>query len=338
MAAQGATEKVPWSAIREAPVVLVSGPESFLADRAIRVLVERLRSVNPELETVELDAAVASSGELIQAVSPSLFGEPRLVRVQNAEKMTEGILQDALDYLEHPDPNVTLVIRHASGVRGKKLLDTVRAHGKGWLEVVCSEVTSDRDRSQFARLEAKSLRVVLEADAERMLLDAFSTDLAELSAAIAQLASDVGEGGKLSGALVARYYQGRVEMGSFDVAEEALRGAHGAALAALRHALHTGVEPVLIVSAFAHSLRTMARVGGLRGTPDDIARQTGLKPWQIQRARANLQGWDEVGLGLAIREVAHTDASIKGLGHAPEWQLEKMVTTVALKGQVSSGR
>jgi len=52
----GKTAEVPWSGIREAPVILISGPEAFLADRAIRALGDRLRSISPELETVTLKA------------------------------------------------------------------------------------------------------------------------------------------------------------------------------------------------------------------------------------------------------------------------------------------
>lgn len=333
MAQKSRTPQVPWSAIREAPVILVTGPEGFLAERAIRTLRDRLQSVTPDLEVVDIDASTASTGEVSLAVSPSLFGEPRLVRVWSADKLTDAVATDLLSYLEHPDPTVTMVIRHQGGIRGKKLLDTIRAHGGEWLEVTCSEVKYDRDRSQFARAEAASLRIHLEPEAERALLDAFSSDLAELAAALAQLASDAGEGARITRQVVDRYYGGRVEATSFDLAQTAISGALGPALLGLRHALERGVEPVLIVSALAHSLRTMALVGGRRGSPEEIAQALGMKAWQVSRARSHLQGWDDVGLGVAIREVALTDATIKGLGHDPAWQMEKMIAVVARRGK-----
>ena len=49
------TKQVPWSGIMEAPVILLSGPEAFLADRAARALLERVKSVSPELELVDID-------------------------------------------------------------------------------------------------------------------------------------------------------------------------------------------------------------------------------------------------------------------------------------------
>lgn len=334
MAKAAATAQVPWSAVREAPVVLVTGPEAFLADRSIRILLERLRGVSTELEVIDIDASTAGPGEVSLGVSPSLFGEPRMVRVWGVDKATDAVVDDLLGYLEYPDNTVTLVIRHGGGNRAKKLLDTIRAHGADWLEVVCPEVKSDRDRAQFLRAEASSKQVSLAPEAEAKLLDAFQDDLSELSAALGQLVSDVGEAGRITGELVDRYYGGRVETTSFDIANLAIAGNHGAALAALRHALNHGVEPVLIVSALAHSLRAMARVGGLRGSPDDVARQLKVQAWQVSRARSQLGGWDDVGLGQAIREVALADATLKGLGDDPGWHLEKAVSVVAHRGHL----
>lgn len=334
MAKAAGTQQVPWSAIREAPVLLVTGPEPFLADRSIRILLERLRSISSELEVIDIDATTAGPGEVSLGVSPSLFGEPRMVRVWGVDKATDAVVDDLLGYLEHPDPTVTLVIRHGGGNRAKKLLDTIRAHGADWLEVVCPEVKSDRDRAQFLRAEASSHQVSLAPDAEAKLLEAFQDDLSELSAAFSQLVSDVGEAGRITKELVDRYYGGRVETTSFDIANLAIGGNHGEALAALRHALNHGVEPVLIVSALAHSLRAMARVGGRRGSPDDVAKQLKVQAWQVSRARGQLSGWDDVGLGQAIREVALADATLKGLGDDPGWQLEKAVSVVSHRGHL----
>jgi DNA polymerase-3 subunit delta len=332
VAKTGSTAQVPWSAIREAPVVLVSGPEAFLADRAVRILLDRLRHATPDLEVVDIDASSAGVSELTLGVSPSLFGEPRMVRVWGFERASDAIVDDLIVYLEAPDPTVTLVVRHGGGNRAKKVLDTIRGHGGDWVEVTCPEIKSDRDRSQFLRGEASSHSVTLDAGAERQLLAAFQDDLAELAAAMSQLARDVGETGRITDELVTRYYGGRVETSSFDIANAAISGNQGAALGALRHAINHGVEPVLIVSALAHSLRAMARVGGRRGSPDEVAKQLGMQSWQVTRARNQLQGWDDVGLGMAIREVALTDATLKGLGDDPGWQLERAVSVVANRG------
>jgi DNA polymerase III subunit delta len=123
-----------------------------------------------------------------------------------------------------------------------------------------------------------------------------------------------------------------VETTSFELAELAIGGRRGDALIALRQALHAGVEPVLIIAALAHSLRQMARVGGSRGSVAEVAKELGVQSWQVQRARTQLQGWDEVGLGVAIMEVAQTDAAVKGVGLQPDYALERVVDIVARRG------
>ncbi|HAA78758.1 MAG TPA: DNA polymerase III subunit delta, partial [Microbacteriaceae bacterium] len=58
MVASSSASMVPWHGIREAPVVLVMGPESFLADRAMRILTDRMKAGHAEVEISDLDASV----------------------------------------------------------------------------------------------------------------------------------------------------------------------------------------------------------------------------------------------------------------------------------------
>ena len=45
----GGDPQVAWNSIRPKPVVLVSGTEGFLADRAIRMLRDQLKAEDPSL-------------------------------------------------------------------------------------------------------------------------------------------------------------------------------------------------------------------------------------------------------------------------------------------------
>ncbi len=73
VAAKAASVTIPqleWSKIRPARVVLVSGTEGFLADRAIRMLRDLLKSEDPSLEVNDLEADHYSPGELMTVASP----------------------------------------------------------------------------------------------------------------------------------------------------------------------------------------------------------------------------------------------------------------------------
>src|SRR5690554_2934664 len=115
-ASKAVIPQLPWSQVCSAPVVLVSGPEDFLADRAIRHLRDDLRSEDAGLEISDLDASMAAAGELLTLASPSLFAEPRLIRVSKLEKCNDVFLAEALAYVQQPADGAVLVLRHAGGV------------------------------------------------------------------------------------------------------------------------------------------------------------------------------------------------------------------------------
>lgn len=323
-----------WNQIRPAPVVLISGPESFLADRSTRILRDILTTEDPSLEVTDLDASDYARGELISLASPSLFGEPRFIRVGNVERCNDHFLADALAYLETPANDAYVVLRHGGGVRGKKLLDAIRSGAGGAIEVACTELKRDSDKYDFAVAEFKTAGRRITPGALRAVLAAFSDDLAELAAACSQLIADASA--EITEGVVDKYYGGRVETNAFKVADSAIAGRHGEALGLLRHALASGADPVPTVAAFAAKLRTMARVMGQRGPSGQVASAIGAAPWQVDRARRDLEGWSEQGLGYCFEVLADTDERIKGAGRDPLYALERMVRIVAARGNVES--
>jgi DNA polymerase III subunit delta len=332
-AAKAAIPQLPWDRVRPAPVVLVSGTETVLADRAIRLLRDTLRAEDPTLEVSDLDAGAYAPGELLTLASPSLFAEPRLIRVQGVEKTSDAFLEEALAYLQGPADDTYLVLRHAGGVRGKKLLDAIRGGQGGGIEIVCAELKRDSDKLDFVSAEFQAARRRITGGAQRALVAAFSDDLAELAAACQQLLADTDN--EITEATVDKYYGGRVETTAFAVADSAIAGRHGESLGLLRHALASGADPVPMVAAFASKLRTMAKVAAVRGGSNQLAGQLGLAPWQIDRARRDLQGWTDAGLGRAIQALADTDAQVKGAGRDPVYALERMIEVIAARGESS---
>lgn len=330
-AAKSAIPQLSWDQIRPAPIVLVTGPESFLADRSTRQLRDLLKIEDPSLEISDIDAASYAPGELLTLASPSLFGEPRLIRVSAAEKCSDAFLIDAIDYLAAPASDTYVVIRHGGGVRGKKLLDAIRSGQGGAIEVVCAELKKDTERYEFAAAEFRAAGRRVAPGALRALVAAFSDDLAELSSACGQLMAD--SAAEITAATVDKYYSGRVEANAFAVADAAIAGRHGEALALMRHALASGADPVPTVAAFAMKLRTMAKVLGTRGSGAQLAGQLGMAPWQVDRARRDVAGWSGAGLGRAIQVLAETDENVKGGGRDPVYALERMIGVVASRGE-----
>ncbi|MEY2848966.1 MAG: hypothetical protein RI885_1631 [Actinomycetota bacterium] len=331
--AKVAIPQLEWHRIRPAPVILVSGTEHYLADRAIRTLRDTLKAEDPSLEIHDIDASAYAPGELLTLASPSLFGEPRLLRAVAVEKCTDDFIAEVVAYLAAPATDTYLVLRHAGGVRGKKLLDAVRGGQGSGLEIVCTELKRDADRASFAAAEFAAENRRITAGALRALVSAFVDDLAELAAACQQLIADATD--EISEATVEKYYSGRIETNAFKVADAAIAGRYGESLVLLRHALASGADPVPIVAAFASKIRTMAKVAGVHGGSGQLASSLGMAPWQIDNARRDLQGWDDAGLGRCIELLAATDAAVKGAGRDPVYSLERMLSIVSARGDLS---
>lgn len=310
--------------------MLISGPEEVCAERATARLRDYLRAEDPSLEISDIDASDYTAGTLLAVSAPSLFGEPRLVRIRSVEKCSDAFLAEALAYLENPQEGATVVLRHTgASVRGKKLLEAIRSGSGGGVEVACPAIKRDSDRYDFAASEFREAGRRIVPAALRALVGAFSDDLTELAAACQQLVNDVD--GDITEQIVERYYGGRVETSAFTVADTAIAGRYGEALLALRQALDSGADPVPMVAAIAMKLRTMARVAGTREPSRQLATRLGMKDWQVDRARRDLSGWTQDSLGLAIQATARADAEVKGGSRDAVFALERLVTVIATR-------
>ena len=319
-----ATSAATWFRAAPAPLVLISGPELVLAERAIEAIVSQVRK-DREADVIRLDAAAYTSGSLLAATSPSLFGEPGVVVCEGVHTMNDDFLADALAYCAHADPSTVVVFQHGGGVRGKKLLDTLRSARAP--EYTCPAVKRESEVVDFATGEFERAGRTIAAPAVRALVDAVGTDIAEVAAACQQLMNDVD--GTVDEATVALYYGTRVNATGFRVADAVVAGKVDEALALARHALNTGTDPVPLIAALASKLRILAKVGATRGRSLDPVRDLGLAPWQVDRARKELAIWSADTLAAAIEATAQADAQIKGQGRVPEYALERAVRDVA---------
>jgi DNA polymerase-3 subunit delta len=314
------------------PLVLISGPEAVIADRALSTTLDELRASAPDLEVIRLAAGTYEAGALGMHASPSLFGGEKCIVVQDLDEAPDELQEDLLAFLAAPDPDVTLVVTHKSGQRGKKVLDALKRSQARVLEAPA--IKSDRDKTDFAMHEFRRAGRRATPDAVRALIEAIGKDVRELASGCQQLVADTT--GTIDEDLVAKYHGGKVEATGFKVADAAVAGNAGEALRLLRHAIATGVDPVPIVAVLAQQLRQLVKVGAAgRGRSADVARDLGMAPWQVDKARRGLSGWGPEGLAEAIQAVANADFEVKGGGRDPVYAVERAVLTIT---RARSGR
>ncbi len=306
-------------------LVLIQGPESLLADRAISQVISKY----PNAQISNLHSDELEVGVITDNLAPSLFGDQRVVVIRDIQDLAAECTEEIASYLENQDENLVLVLWHKGGVKGKGLVDKVKKLNPQLLSA--EAIKKDSEKSDFIRNEFKNLNRKISTEAVQALIDSLGSDLRELGAACSQLASDVELQKIIDAEDVAKYQQGRVESTGFDVADAAVEGKTAEALIALRNALATGTDPVLIVSALASSFRTLAKVSGSSkgSNPYELASSLALAPWQIDKARKQLNGWSENGLVKAVIAIAAVDADIKGAASDPKYALERAIMTVS---------
>lgn len=265
-------------------------------------------------------------GELTDLLTPSLFAEVGLIVVRSAQDVVVAELPAVEAFLGDPVPELTLVLQHAGGAKGKALL-TAAKEAKAYT-IECGKLTRADERADFVRGEARRAGATISADAVAHLIDAVGGDLRELASVTSQLASD--SGGTIDARTVAAYHRGRAEVTGFAVSDRAVIGDVPGAMETLRWARSIGVAHVLIADALADGVRSIVRVSSAgNGSPNVLAGQLGMPPWKVRRAQSQARGWSEIGLARALGVVAELNADVKGAAADPDYALERAIWRLA---------
>lgn len=309
-------------------LLLIHGGESVLADRA---LAEAL-ALRADFERTVLDGPDLELGRYGEAVAPSLFADKRVVVIKDLQDVISDVQEEIESHFDQIDPNLHLIFIHKGGVKGKGLLDKIKKL-KPEL-ITCDPMKKAADKEEFVREEFARHGRKISSAAVTALVDATGSDTRELAAACSQIAFDTNAGKPvIDEEDIAVYYQGRIEATGFDVADATLSGNPTAALVALRSALSSGTDPIMIVSALTSSIRTLAKVSGAPRNANafQLAGSLGLAPWQIDKARRQLSKWSPALIAFSVQELARADVAIKGAEADPLYALERSVVSIATK-------
>ena len=306
---------------------LLLGGEEYLADRAIANFLGNTK----EAVVSQFTSDLIEVGAITDALAPSLFGESRVVVLKGIQDLSAEVSEELAEALVVDDENLLLILWHKGGVKGKALLEKVKKLKPETIN--CEPIKRESEKAEFIHSEFNRQGRKVTSGGVLALLNALGSDLRELSGAISQLASDVAGAKAIDEDDVEKFQQGRIETTGYDVADAALDGKREAALIALRHALATGVDPVLITAALGTSLRALGKVSGAaRGVNAyELASSLALAPWQIDKARKQLNQWTPATLAGAVIAVAQADADIKGAAADPIHSLERAIIAITAK-------
>ena len=304
---------------------LILGSEAALADRALSKISAQLKDEKAEVTTIAAGDAII--GDISDALAPSLFSERRALIIKDLQDLPEESREEILRYLPEPDATTTVIFIHKGGVKGKALLDAIK---KVKPEVItCEPLKKDAEKEHFVKELFLDSGRKATAAAVSALVGALGGDMRELQQAVSQIALDA-PAGVIDEKYIDEFHQGRIETTGFDVADATIDGNLPTALISLRSAIETGTDPVMVTSAIASALRSLAKVSGsATGAKSfELAGELGMAPWQIDKARRQLQGWTPRALSKAVQAIALADAQVKGAASDPIYALEKALATI----------
>ena len=309
------------------PLTLVVGPEELLVAREVRRISAAARARDAEADIRDLAGDAVELGLLLDLATPSMFGGDRVVIIRDAQDLDEDVREALVGYVAEPAPDVVLVIAHSGVVKGKRLLDALRA-AKARVVTVAA-VGKPGERLEFVQAEIRAAGRESTAGAVRNFVEAVGTDLRELAAAVAQLVADTPPGTTIDERVVAAHHRGRAETSGFAIADAAVAGDLAGALALLRSALDDGESEVYMLSALASGLRDVGLVMGASGPSGALAKRFGMPPWKVEKAQRVGRGWSGDGLAAAIGAVAEADRMLKGEGASNRHAIEHAVMAIA---------
>jgi DNA polymerase-3 subunit delta len=311
-------------------ILLISGNAEFLADRTRARAIAAVTAEQPECEIATASAGGLGPGELASLTSPSLFSTSSALVLTELENLPEVAQDELTAYAAAPSPDVAVVLIHAGGQKGKKLLDLLRGQASV-TEVKVEAPKYEREFAAWVRTELRDLGAVVDEEAATFLVASVGQDLRALAGAADQLVSTIQKGDAVTVDVVRRYFGGRADVRGFEIADAAIDGRINVALEQARWAEAAKVAPVLITSAFASGLRSLAK---LADAPDglseaELARHIGAPPFKIRILRRQLRAWDTGALATALDAVAGADIDVKGGAADPAYAVERMVLQVA---------
>lgn len=308
-----------WHAVAVAnlPLTLIVGSEQVLVDRAVgdaRAAARAAFGSDPERREVFLGEDDAKA-DLLEALSPTLFGEPTLIIIVGADQFEDSTFALIEQALAEPPESIALAVLHPGGVKGKRYLTALRSAGAE--EVACPAIKKGKDTLEFLATEMRRHSRKTSPEALRTLHEAIGHDIPLLVGAINQLCADV-ESGPITEEHVRTYFAGVADMQGYRISDAVWDQRPVDALRDLRWSAENigrgGVGPA-VTAAIASGLRNLAKVQSLPSTVSqaDAMAETGIKfDWQLRNVRARAKRWRPDRIARATVSLSDLDVAMKG--------------------------
>ncbi len=171
-------------------VVLLAGPNQFLAVEHTSSLRDKLVAAHGEVQTMHVDGKTARVADVLdECRSMGLMQQHKLVVVDNAEEFVKEANRPLVErYVQAPCEGATLVLRATKWYKGK-LDEMIAAVG---MAVECGDVSEDLAARWIPARAQKRHNATIDDDALRTLLERVGPELGRLDSELGKLAAAAG--------------------------------------------------------------------------------------------------------------------------------------------------
>ena len=115
-----------------APVHLILGEDDFLTERARRDIIDAIKKTSADpgaVGIITMRASDLTEGEVAMHLSPSLFGEERILVITNAEDTIKDAHDALLLAARNDQPGIYVIIQHTGKGRAKNMVKALSKLG-----------------------------------------------------------------------------------------------------------------------------------------------------------------------------------------------------------------
>ncbi len=270
-----------------APIYLIEGEEAYFRDHAVRAIREACALMQPSLNDVRYEGE-AVKGEKLSALTAELYTMPffdakRIVRIYEFYPTEREWEQHLKGYASSPCETTVLLIVNAGG--GKRGVDLKRKSGIVYVD--CSKEEPEM-LERWLYGVAKRAQVTIDGDAASIMVQYCNLDAARMSLEVKKLAGMLGEGGRITRAVVEEYVAKDVDCKLYELTDAVARGNRSAFSEILHDLMEKGYDENAALAALTSHFRVLSEIAGMRGTDGEIASALGMKPYPVKKNREAL--------------------------------------------------
>ncbi|MEZ6049155.1 MAG: DNA polymerase III subunit delta [Planctomycetaceae bacterium] len=174
------------------PVIVLYGPDRFLQQSALKILTEQLLGADdPEMSRVEFTGKDVDLRTVLDEVRTiSMWGDTRLVVVDDADEFVSAHRSGLEKYVEKPSSKSTLILKVKSWPKNTRI---AKQADKTGLALECSPLTGGR-LIQWLMAEAKrQYQKKMDNDAAHLLVELIGNDIGQVQQELEKLVNYVGD-------------------------------------------------------------------------------------------------------------------------------------------------